>query len=420
MDPVNPVTATDIAQVAVTPDRGLQLGSFARVAQRLAAAKSETDLCDAVEVAMRGLFRVGQVELFTRDRGGSFVPVVRLGAGRLGAGLKLLSVLKGRKTLRQDDGRLDSPHIFPKLRGVGRGSLMAAPLIDGGDLIGLIIVEATVAAPDFAALDLEILGGVAGICSLALQRLRSKELRRAQARVDGDLKNARRVQRELMPTSLPASAGVIAVAEYLPSLDVGGDFYDFVELGAGVVGAVVGDVSGKGVAAALVMSRVSSEFRRFHDGTRTPAQVLAAVNRSMVTEFGETFTTALCLAIDSRAGVLTVASAGHVPLIVRRAGGEVFTFGSASGTPLGMLPSEYANESLELNRGDIVLAMTDGLVEALDRPSDRMGTHLLLGLIKYAPHDPHAIIARSLEAVEKMKGQKSLDDVTVVALQPRP
>src|SRR5262249_49122090 len=117
---------------------------------------------------------------------------------------------------------------------------------------------------------------------------------------------------------------------------------------------------------------------------------------------------------------LLVANAGHIPLIVRRATGEVFTFAPPSGTPLGMLPCDYTDEELTLEPMDIVLLMTDGLVEALDRPSDRMGMHLLLGVVKSGPQHPKLISERILAAVNKMTGTKLLDDVTLVALQLEP
>jgi sigma-B regulation protein RsbU (phosphoserine phosphatase) len=302
---------------------------------------------------------------------------------------------------------------------VRRGSIMSAPLVDGELHIGLIVVEGAPGVPDFTRADLGVLEGIAALFSLALQRLRAKELELAQARVGRDLKEARRVQKQLMSTALPPATGVTALAEYLPAFDVGGDFYDVGVLPDGRISAVIGDVSGKGVTAALVMSRVTSEFRRHRDRARTPAELLAAVNASMVRDDSESFATAACFTLDPVGRTLEVANAGHPPLIVRRTAGQVFTFGTASGTPLGMLPCEYASEFLSLEPGDIVLLMTDGLVEALDRPSDRLGMELLLGLIKYAPHEPRVIIERALAAVNKMKGSKLLDDVTLVTLQLR-
>jgi sigma-B regulation protein RsbU (phosphoserine phosphatase) len=411
MNSLQPVTAGDSSQ---------QLGILSRAPQRILAASTEDELREALGGCVRGLFRnVAQYELYARDDGGALVPLVSLGAGALGNGLRLLSAVKARITLRQEGGQLTDPHVFPAQLGVRRGSIMSAPLVDGELHIGLIVVESAPGVPDFTRADLGVLEGIAALFSLALQRLRAKELELAQARVGRDLKEARRVQKQLMSTALPPASGVTALAEYLPAFDVGGDFYDVGVLPDGRISAVIGDVSGKGVTAALVMSQVTSEFRRHRDRARTPAELLAAVNAGMVRDDSESFATAACFTLDPVARTLEVANAGHPPLIVRRTAGQVFTFGTASGTPLGMLPCEYASEFLSLEPGDIVLLMTDGLVEALDRPSDRLGMELLLGLIKYAPHEPRVIIERALAAVNKMKGSKLLDDVTLVTLQLR-
>ena len=103
--------------------------------------------------------------------------------------------------------------------------------------------------------------------------------------------------------------------------------------------------------------------------------------------------------------------------MIRRANGEVFDFGGASGTPLGMMPCQYVDERLELQPLDIVLLMTDGLVEALDRPSDRMGTKRLHQIVNTAPHDPKVINARILAAAEESNSAQPPDDLTLVALQ---
>jgi len=362
-------------------------------------------------------------ELYVTDESEALVPVVKLGDGQFGTGLKLLGTLRSRLTLKEDGGSLAAPHVFPGLHGVKRGSLMSAPLLDGANVIGLIVVEGAPAAADFGSFDLDILDGLAALCSLALQRLRSKEVEVAQSRMDLDLLTARRVQRRFMSAALPPDIGVTARADYLPAFEVGGDFYDLVYRDAdedgqfGEIGAVIGDVSGKGVSAALVMSRVSSDFRRALATSLGPAAILKEVNAGLADDESEIFVTAACLKLDPATRRARVANAGHLPLIVRRASGEVFTFGPPSGTPLGMMPCEYTDDDIELGPLDIVLLMTDGLVEALDRPSDRMGLQLLLGLIKYAPHDPRLIHTRILEAVNKMKGAKLLDDCTLVALQ---
>lgn len=399
-----------------------QFGVLSRAPQRILEAQTEAELRETLGACLRGLFRkFMQFELFARGAEDSFVPVVQLGEGQLGNGIKLLRTLTSRLRVRGDsaDAHLREAISLPAPLGVKRGPVMSAPLRDNGEVIGLVIIENLPGASEFTPFDLDILEGVAALFSLALQRLRAKETEYAQVQIERDLKSASVVQRSLMSGSLPPGIGVTSYAEYLPAFDVGGDFYDVSHTEDGRVRAVIGDVSGKGVTAALVMSRVLSELRRHLDkGHRSVADVLGAVNREMMEESNDFFATASVLSIDPKARVLEVASAGHLPIIVRRSTGQVFTYGTASGTPLGMLESEYTNEALDLEPGDIVLLMTDGLVEALDRPSDRMGMHLLLGLIKYAPHDPKLIIERSLAAVHKMKGTTKIhDDVTLVALQ---
>jgi serine phosphatase RsbU (regulator of sigma subunit) len=220
-----------------------------------------------------------------------------------------------------------------------------------------------------------------------------------------------------MNGSLPADAGVKVDVRYHPALDVGGDFYDLTRLEDGRIGGAIGDVSGKGVSAALIMSRVSSDMGRAIRSGAGPSKVLDSVNATLTDVESETFVTASCITLDAQRHSLTVANAGHIPLMVRRANGEVFDFGPPSGTPLGMVPCQYVDEHVALQPLDIVLLMTDGLVEAFDRPSDRMGTMFLHRLVNSAPHDPKIINARILAAANEMQSAQPLDDVTLVALQ---
>jgi serine phosphatase RsbU (regulator of sigma subunit) len=304
----------------------------------------------------------------------------------------------------------------PALHGVRRGLEMSAPLLDGRTPLGLIVLEAIPGRP-FGSLDLEILESVADLFSLALQRLRSRKSERRRASVEADRRAAGIVQRKLMKWSLPVDAGVKVDARYQPALDVGGDFYDLACLEDGRIGGAIGDVAGKGVSAALIMSRVSSDVGRAVRSGANPSKVLESVNATLTDVESETFVTASCISLDSRHRSLTIANAGHLPLMIRRANGEVFDFGGASGTPLGMVPCQYVDERLELQPLDIVLLMTDGLVEALDRPSDRMGTKRLHRIVNAAPHDPETINERILAAANDSGGAQALDDVTLVALQ---
>jgi serine phosphatase RsbU (regulator of sigma subunit) len=293
---------------------------------------------------------------------------------------------------------------------------MIAPLVVRRAPVGLIEVEAR-PGREFHAVDLQILEGLAGVFALALERLQGIEANRTRLSRETDRRSASEVQRSLMAQTLPASSGMKVDTRYLPAMDVGGDFFEVADLGGGRVGAAIGDVAGKGVSAALIMSRVSSDVRRELRTGANPARVLQSVNTSCSELAPETFVTASCIRVDTREHALTVANAGHLPLLVRRPDGRVFDFGSASGTPLGVMVCEYTDDRIQLAPNDIVLLMTDGLVDALDGSGDGTASRELKRIVRDAPHDPAAINTRILEAVDAAPGPGSRDDVTLVALQ---
>jgi serine phosphatase RsbU (regulator of sigma subunit) len=220
-----------------------------------------------------------------------------------------------------------------------------------------------------------------------------------------------------MSNVLPPDAGVTAHAEYLPAFDVGGDFFTVKHVGERTVVAAIGDVCGNGVSAALVMSRVAADIERALVAGERPSAVLNKVNGTLAGSDAERFVTAACLRLDTEARRLSVANAGHLPLVVRRADGEVFACAGASGMPLGMFPGEYFEEELALEPRDIVLLMTDGLLEALDHPTGHRGLQLLLGDIRTAPHHAGVISERIRAVVERARSRHEVDDVTWVALQ---
>jgi serine phosphatase RsbU (regulator of sigma subunit) len=380
---------------------------------RLAAPQSPAQLRELLAGALGGLLADARFELYLTDAETHLVPVDGRGDTRNGS-RRLLATLRSHLLARRQD--LTEPHALPALRDLQRCSVMSAPLLDdAGTFIGLAVVEAAPGTPDLGPAELDLLAGFASLLSIALQRLRARDP--AQARRELDLAAAGRVQRRLMSGTLPPDVGVTALAEYHPALGVGGDFYSLQHLGGRQVSVAIGDVSGNGVSAALVMSRVASDMERALAAGEAPSTVLGKINAALSDVESETFVTASCIRLDTGTGAMTVANAGHLPLIVRRASGEVFTCGAASGMPLGMVPCDYTQEELLLGRSDFVLLMTDGLLEALDHPSGHTGMQLLLREVGAAPHDPRVINERIRAAVDRARSRHALDDVTWVGLQ---
>lgn len=395
---------------------GVRFGILSRMPRRILAARTVEELRDVLAFVVDGLYPlVGQFELFLSDDGRELEPVATRDDLRRRRSRQLLGGLRSR--VLQRGGRLAERQALPAIPHLRRGAMMSAPVLDADDLVGLVAVERVPEGPEFRALELDVLEGIAAQLALALRSLRTHRADRQRARIEQDRKAAHRIQRGLMTCSLPPGLGVRARAGYLPALDVGGDFYTVSHLGGDRVGAAIGDVAGNGVSAALVMSRVALDVQRALAGGSPPAEVLRGVNERMLDGDGETFATAACAWLDARSRVLTVANAGHLPILVRRTSGEVEVVGGATGTPLGMLPETYAEERIQLRPGDLVLLVTDGLAEALEWGDGAVALGRLPDLVRRAPHDVDKLSRRIHAAVKRSGSHQVLDDVAWIALQ---
>lgn len=389
--------------------------SAPRTRARLSGVRSLAELREQLATVLSLLFRGAgtRFELFVA-RGDHLLPTTDdADEARVFRGL-----LASLRTRLHTSGRaLSEPQVLAAAETSGRRAVITAPVHGASDdVLGLLVVEGEASRGEFTGLELVALEGVAALAAGALQRLEPGNASKRERR-DLDRVAACKVQRGFMSSRLPPGIGITARAEYLPAFDVGGDFYSVKYLGDRTITATIGDVSGNGVAAALLMSRVTADVERLVSGGASPASVLSSVHAALAADVGDMFVTAACVRIDGARRRLTVANAGHLPMIVRRANDEVFTFGGASGVPLGMMACEYAEDELLLERGDIFLLLTDGLLEALDPPTGHRGMELLVDEVLAAGHDAAAINDRVRGAVERARAAHPLDDVTWLALQ---
>ncbi len=400
--------------VRTSSETAKRSGIVSRAAGRILAARTLEELRDQFASALDDLFgRNARFELFVCTGDADLEPVVHLDGSSARASRQLLAALRTR--LFASRLALDEPQLLAAEATSERRPLMSVPLLGPRhDRLGVVVVEAASDEQDFTRTELVALEGIAAIASFALGEL---DRDGARVRREIDRKAARRLQRSFMSASLPPGIGVTAHAEYLPAFDVGGDFYSIKHLGDRIVSASIGDVSGNGVSAALLMSRVAFDVECAMSAGEKPSSVLASVNARLAGVESEMFVTASCIRLDGARRRLTIANAGHLPLVVRRANGEVFTFGGPSGAPLGTVRCDYVDDEIVLEAGDIILLMTDGLLEALDHPSGHRGMELLLDQVQAAPHDPEVLGARIRAEVEAARSEHVLDDVTWVALQ---
>jgi phosphoserine phosphatase RsbU/P len=191
---------------------------------------------------------------------------------------------------------------------------------------------------------------------------------------------ARRIQRALLPDTDPVIPGYAVDGVCLELSAVGGDWYDYVRLDTEIWGLVLGDVCGKGTAAALLMAATRALLRRAAATTRSPAEVLARVNEAMLRDIPEgRFVTLVYLVLDVQTGKVTLANAGHPsPLLVdsRLRPRQLHT---EEGYPLGVMACEFSELQTQLEPGDRLLVYSDGLVEATSRGGEEYGLSRLIG-----------------------------------------
>jgi serine phosphatase RsbU (regulator of sigma subunit) len=249
-------------------------------------------------------------------------------------------------------------------------------------------------------------------------RFRVEEAKQRE-RIEQELRVARQIQRSLLPEATPELYGWQIAAYYKPAREVGGDFYDFLELEDGRLGLVVGDATGKGMPAALVMATTRGMLRAVAQSLDSPGEVLARVNNALYPDIpSEMFVTSFYAILDPSAGRLRYANAGH-DLPYMHHNGEGARELRATGMPLGLMPEmSYEEKDVDLREGDSVLFYSDGLVEAHD-PHYEMFGFPRLGAIIAEHGKERSLVDSLLEALYAFTGEgwEQEDDITLLTIQ---
>jgi serine phosphatase RsbU (regulator of sigma subunit)/anti-sigma regulatory factor (Ser/Thr protein kinase) len=311
----------------------------------------------------------------------------------------------------------------PALRALkAAGVKLAVALVSQGELIGLLNLGPRLSEQDYSADDRALLSNLAtqaGPAVRVAQLVRQQQVEaQARERLEHELRVARLIQQTLLPKELPALPGWEIAAYYQPARAVGGDFYDFIYLPDGRLGLVVGDVTDKGVPAALVMATTRAILRGAAAQTDSPGQVLERANELLVPDIPRNmFVTCLVAILDPATGHLRYANAGHDLPYRRYASGAVEL--RATGMPLGLMPGmTYDENETTLEAGDSVVFYSDGLVEAHDPGRQLFGFPRLEALV--AGHaGGAALIDYLLGQLASFTGAdwEQEDDVTLVTLQ---
>jgi len=296
-------------------------------------------------------------------------------------------------------------------------SALSVPIKLGEQVLGVLNMSDKRSGEAFDEGDLELGERLARQAATVVMRAMGERANVAKERIEKDLQFAHTIQQSFLPQSPPEMPGVEISARYVPALEVGGDFYDFIRLSDDTLGVVVGDVSGKGIPAALFMARFTSDFRVLAAAEADPAAVLARANEIVYERSRQgLFVTLAYAVVNGRTGELALANAGHLaPILRSREPGRVRSL-EGGGVPLGVLPgSDYVTESLSVEPGECLVFITDGLVEAKGSEGDRYGFARLSSAIAEGPSGAHAIQERVMTDVVRFVGfNLQHDDLTLV------
>jgi len=269
----------------------------------------------------------------------------------------------------------------------------------------------------FCQQQLQMLHALADHIAIAVEnaRLFGQERERNE-RFSKEALEAQQIQRQLLPKASLLLPGFSAAGATFPAGAVGGDWYDYIELPAGKWGFVLADVSGKGMAAALLMSATRGVFRAIAENIESPGEVLARINRTLLRDFpAGRFVTMIYGILDPSQRTFTFANAGH-PWPVVLNGTCTLMVETKTGLPLGIADAAYSESIVALNDGARVLLYSDGISEALNDQQQEFGTARLAELVKR----PYLSTETILDDVREFSaGRPAFDDATVVLISAR-
>jgi sigma-B regulation protein RsbU (phosphoserine phosphatase) len=343
--------------------------------------------------------------------------------GPLRLSLSLITrVARSREAILSADAVSDSRFSSHESLVISRiRSVMCVPVIGPGDgLLAVVQVDTANIRPGFTKTDLELLVGITADAAQVIAHALAHDERVIREQINRDLELAHRVQQGLLPACPPEIPGYAVFDYYEAARHVGGDFFGYVPLTDGRLAVALADVSGKGVAAALLMAAVSSDVRYCLASDADVGRAVARMNESFLRGgWDDRFATLIVAVLDPATHRITLCNAGHLPVLARRADGTVQELaGDLGGLPLGMASgSEYGTCEIELAPGDAIVLCTDGITEALDHEMNCYGLDRLARVIKKPVTGVAELGRRILADVDRhAAGQLRSDDICLVCL----
>jgi len=329
-------------------------------------------------------------------------------------------MLSNRKPITINDVKNDNI-----LKGVqlneGIQSILSVPLMCKGNLIGVLNIFNKKDIGGFSNNDQRLLSIIASQSAQIIENARLYEEEKQLRRYENELEMARNIQEGLIPKEVPKTEKLDISSFFNPADEVGGDYFDYLDLGNDKIGIVMADVSGHGAAAALVMTMMKGIVHAITSGFESPEKALAELN-SILNQIGpkEKFVTMMFLVFDLRSMKLEYSSAGHPPLVFYNSKSKTCELVEFICPALGISSlSQYKQKQMTLSPGDLILVYTDGVTEAFNEEQEMFEETRLLEAVQEVAKQT---AAKTIEHVKKqlkefIKDASQSDDVAMIAIK---
>ncbi|HEX5704193.1 MAG TPA: SpoIIE family protein phosphatase [Pyrinomonadaceae bacterium] len=329
-------------------------------------------------------------------------------------------VVNNGKSVLTSDAQSDPRFMGGTVVLQGVRSVLAVPLGVGENVFGIIYADSPIAEGRFTEDHLKVLTTLASVAAIRVENARLTEEQFERERLERELQVASEIQQRFQPASAPQVPGYELQGISFPCYEIGGDYYDFIHKGNGNLVVALGDVSGKGTAAALLMSSLHAAVHAQFDTHNSLAETISSINRYLVESIpANRFVTLFYADLNPKTGELAFLNAGHNPPLIVHASGTMEQL-AAGGLPLGiMADADFREGRTTLNAGDVLVIYSDGVSEAVSPTGEEFGpTRLYEAVARNLDASAAGIRDRIESALTKFaKGTPAGDDITMVIVK---
>ena len=329
-------------------------------------------------------------------------------------------VVANGKSVLTSDAQADPRFAGGTVMLQGVRSVLAVPLGVGANVFGIIYADSPLADNRFTGDHLKLLTTLASVAAIRVENARLTEEQIERERLEREQQVASEIQQRFLPSKAPQVTGYELQGISFPCYEIGGDYYDFIERENGSLIVALGDVSGKGTAAALLMSSLHAAVHAQADANDSIVKTIVAVNRYLVESIPPNrFVTLFYAELDPKNGALAFLNAGHNPPLIVHAGGTMEQLASG-GLPLGILAdADFREGRTKLYPGDVLVIYSDGVSEAVNPNGEEFGaTRLYEVVARNLDTSASGIRDRIESALTKFcQGTPAADDITLVIVK---